>query len=88
MSIIPGETIKRVRYSFEIECNIPDWGVWVYFDGEPLWVKGKEEEVQVYKWLGDNMRLNTSHLYNFINKFVRDEAYRNKYLNGERGYRK
>lgn len=26
MSIIPGETIKRGRYSFEIECNIPDWG--------------------------------------------------------------
>ena len=69
-----------------IECDIPDWQVWVYYDGKPLMINDDSDR-QVCKWLGDDMELNKGHLYNFINKFVNDEDYRNDYINGIRHYR-
>lgn len=83
MSILQmDDTIKRGQYEFSVECDIPDWIVWVYKDGKPLKVKGTDRQIR--KWLGDSNRLNERYLYNFIDKFVSDEEYRNEYISGER----
>lgn len=42
------------------------------------------EDIQVRKWMGNDLNLNSAHLYNFIAKFVRDEKYRNEYISGKR----
>lgn len=43
-----------------------------------------DPDKQVCKWLGDGKEPSKAHIYNFMNKFVNDESYRNEYLNGKR----
>ena len=83
MSVLKGKSYTKGKYTFSLECDVPDWNLWVYCNDEPLMVNGDPDK-QVCKWLGDGKEPNKGHLYKFMDKFVRDEEYRNEYINGKR----
>ena len=83
MSVLKGKSYTKGKYTFSLECDIPDWNLWVYCNDEPLMVNGDPDK-KFCKWLCDGKEPNKGHLYNFMDKFVRDEEYRNEYINGKR----
>lgn len=46
---------------------------------KPLNIEGTNDQVHKV-FPQDHGSVNRSHLYNFINKFIKDEAYRNQYV--------
>lgn len=83
MSVLKGREYSNGKYTFSLECDIPSWLLWVYYDGKPLMLSSDPDR-QVCKHLGDGKEPSKAHIYNFMNKFVSDESYRNEYISGKR----
>lgn len=77
------DEIEKGDYKFSLDTFLGDPAAniccWVYYKGKPLNIEGTNDQVHKV-FPQDHGSVNRSHLYNFINKFIKDEAYRNQYV--------
>ena len=51
MSVLQGKSYTKGKYTFSLDCDVPDQNLWVYYNNEPLMVNGDPDK-HVCKWLG------------------------------------
>ena len=77
------DEIEKGDYKFSLDTFLGDpaenFFCWVYKNVKPLNIVVKNDQVHKV-FPQDHGSVNRSHLYNFINKFIKDEAYRNQYV--------